>query len=144
MILLDANLLIYAKFSDSPQHEHAVRWLEETLISPESIGIPWQTSLAFVRLATNPRMWRRPLEVRAAWQQVTDWLDEPNVWIPEPTHEHAAVLGRLVIAANARGNLVTDANLAAIAIEHNLTVYSSDSDFKRFPDVSWVNPLVVS
>jgi toxin-antitoxin system PIN domain toxin len=141
MILIDANLLIYAKFSDLPQHAHARSWLEEQMRSPGRVGIPWQSSLAFLRLATNPRLFTRPLEIGAAWQQVLEWLDHPRVWIPEPTDDHPEVLGRILVAAQATGNLVPDAHLAALAIEHGLTLCSADSDFARFEGVDWVNPL---
>lgn len=141
MILIDANLLIYAKFSDLPQHVRAREWLEGLMNAPGKIGIPWQTSLAFLRLGTNPRLFGRPLGIQAAWQQVTEWLMHPRVWIPEPTRDHALVLGEILSKAQATGNLVPDAHLAAIAIEHGLTVCSADSDFARFPGVAWRNPL---
>ena len=141
MILIDANLLLYAKFSDLPQHSRARPWLEGQLRSPGRVGIPWQSSLAFLRLATNPRLFGQPLAISAAWQQVADWLNHPRVWIPEPTDAHPIVLGDLLARANASGNLIPDAHLAAIAIEHGLTVCSADADFARFPDVSWLNPI---
>lgn len=141
MILLDANLLVYAKFSDLPQHARARSWLEETMSSAGKVGIPWQSALAFLRLATNPRLFRRPMGIRDAWQQVLEWMDYPGVWIPEPTEDHSVVLGRLLVEARATGNLVPDAHLAAIAIEHGLTVCSADSDFARFPGLVWRNPL---
>lgn len=141
MILVDANLLIYAKFSDLPQHARARSWLTEQLRSRGKVGIPWQSSLAFLRLATNPRLFGKPLAIGAAWQQVTEWLNHPRVWTPEPTEAHQAVLGELLVRANVTGNLVPDAHLAAIAIEHGLTVCSADADFARFPNVSWFNPI---
>jgi len=79
--------------------------------------------------------------MRAAWHQVTEWLEHPRVWIPEPGADHALILGSLLDRAHAAGNLVPDAHLAAIAIEHGLTVCSADADFARFPGVSWMNPL---
>ena len=93
MILVDANLLIYAKFSDLPQHGRARNWLEEQLGSRGKVGIPWQSSLAFLRLATNPRLFGKPLAVGAAWQQVTEWLNHPRVWIPEATEAHYLIRG---------------------------------------------------
>jgi toxin-antitoxin system PIN domain toxin len=141
VILVDANLLIYAKFSDLPQHARARSWLEEELRSRGKVGIPWQSSLAFLRLATNPRLFGKPLAVGTAWQQVTEWLNHPRVWIPEATEAHPAVLGELLVHANITGNLVPDAHLAALAIEHGLTVCSADADFARFPNVSWFNPI---
>lgn len=141
MILLDANLLLYAKFSDLPQNARARSWLEERLRSPGRVGIPWQTSVAFLRLATSARLFARPLGIGAAWNQVTEWLNHPHVWIPEPTEDHPLVLGQLLSRVHATGNLVPDAHLAAMAIEHGLTVCSADSDFARFPGIDWINPL---
>jgi toxin-antitoxin system PIN domain toxin len=141
MIVLDSNLLVYAKFADLPQHGRARDWLEEQLNAPGRVGIPWQSSLAFLRLSTNARIFRRPLGIRAAWQQVADWLAHPRVWIPEPGEDHLLVLGRLLDQTQATANLIPDAHLAAIAIEHGLTVCSADADFARFPAVAWLNPL---
>ena len=111
MILVDANLLLYAQFVDLPQHVRARRWLESQMNSPGRIGIPWQTSLAFLRLATNPRIFRRALGIRAAWQQVMEWLAHPRVWIPEPGADHALILGGLLDRVHAAANLVPDAHL---------------------------------
>jgi len=140
VILVDSNLLLYAEFVDMPQHGSARTWLESQMNSPVRIGIPWQSSLAFLRLATNPRIFRKPLGIRAAWRQVMEWLEHPRVWIPEPGADHAVILGRLLESVHATANLIPDAHLAAIAIEHGLTVCSADSDFARFP-VSWLNPI---
>ena len=143
MILVDANLLIYAKFSDLPQHSVARTWLEGQLSTPGKVGIPWQTSLAFLRLSTNPRLFGRPLSIEAAWRQVTEWSQHVRVWIPEPVADHAMILGEILISAKATGNLVPDAHLAALAIGHGLTLCSTDSDFARFRGLTWVNPLSV-
>ena len=97
--------------------------------------------LAFLRLATNPRIFRQPMEIREAWRQVADWLEQPRVWIPEPTEDHAEILGGILGQVRAKGNLIPDAHLAALAIEHGLTICSAYSDFARFPGVEWVNPL---
>lgn len=142
MILVDANLLVYAKFSDLPQHARARTWLETRLNAPGKVGIPWQSLLAYLRLSTNARLFARPLSSSAAWQDVESWLDHPRVFVPEPTADHGSILGKLVKQSNATGNLIPDANLAAIAIAHGLTVCSTDSDFARFQDVDWLNPLV--
>jgi toxin-antitoxin system PIN domain toxin len=142
LILIDSNLLLYAKFEDVPQHRRARAWFEEQLNGAIRIGIPWQVWLAFVRLATNGRIFAQPLTMAAAWTQVMELLDHPKVWIPEATEEHASVLRDLLLEANVTGNLVADAHLAALALEHGLTVCSADSDFARFPSVSWLNPLI--
>jgi uncharacterized protein len=141
LILVDSNLLLYAKFEDVPQHRRARLWLEEQLNGARRIGIPWATSLAFLRLSTNARVFAQPLAIAAAWNQLMEWLDHPRVWIPEPTDEHASVLGSL-LDANVTGNLIADAHLAALAIEHGLTVCSADTDFARFAGVSWLNPMI--
>ncbi|HYM60058.1 MAG TPA: TA system VapC family ribonuclease toxin [Thermoanaerobaculia bacterium] len=141
MILLDANLLLYAKFSDLPQHDVTHKWLQERLSGSSRIGIPWHSSVAFLRISTNPRIFSTPLGIREAWKQMAEWLDHPLVWIPEPTQDHQTVLARILQETQATANLVSDAHLAAIAIEHGLTLCSADSDFARFSELSWLNPL---
>jgi len=141
VILVDANLLLYVKFEDMPQHERAAAWLEQTVRERSRIGMPWPSLLGFVRVATSARVYAHPLSTAQAWEQVEEWLALPGVWIPQPTEQHAKVLGDLLLAANAGGNLVPDAHLAAIAIEHGLEVCSSDADFARFPGVRWRNPM---
>jgi toxin-antitoxin system PIN domain toxin len=141
VILIDSNILLYSKFEDVPQNRMAHAWLEDQLNSPGRVGIPWQSMLAFLRLGTNGRIFTRALTLEAAWQQVVEWLSNRRVWIPEPTEDHVLVLGKLLEATHATGNLVPDAHLAALAIEHGLTLCSADSDFARFPGVDWLNPL---
>jgi toxin-antitoxin system PIN domain toxin len=142
VILVDANLLLYAKFSDMPQHDRTVRWLEQAVRDGVRIGLPWASLLAFVRISTNARVYARPLAVSQAWEQVEEWLALPGAWVPQPTEEHRLILGRLLNDANVSGNLVTDAHLAALALEHGLELCTADSDFARFPGVRWRNPLV--
>lgn len=141
MILVDANLLLYAHVSSLPQHAASRAWLERTLNETARVGLPWQSLTAFVRIATNPRVFERPEGVAEAWSQVELWLDCPSVWIPVPTERHREVFGSLLCAAGATGNLVPDAHLAAIAVEHGLTLCSTDCDFARFPGLRWENPL---
>ena len=142
MIVVDANLLLYAKFSDMPQHDRTVRWLEQAVRDEIRIGFPWISLLAFVRVSTNARVYAKPLSVAQAWAQVEEWLALPNAWVPEPTADHRRILGRLLIEANASGNLVADAHLAALSLEHGLELLTADSDYARFPGVRWRNPLV--
>ncbi len=142
MILVDANLLLYAKVSDYPEHIRTRLWLEGQINGNTRVGLPWPSLLAFVRIATNPRVFEQPLSVRDAWEQVRDWLNLPMVWIPSPTHQHAEILGELLVTTGSVGNLVPDAHLAALAIEHGLTLCSSDGDFGRFPRLHWRNPLL--
>lgn len=97
--------------------------------------------MAFVRLVTNPRVFRRPEAVGAAWNQVESWLDADPAWVPLPTSAHRGILGRLLVESNSRANLVHDAHLATLALEHGLAVASTDGDFARFGKVEWINPL---
>jgi toxin-antitoxin system PIN domain toxin len=141
MILVDANLLLYARISDFPQHETARQWLDGKLNGIPGVALPWQSLLAFVRLSSNPRIFQKPLNTSEAWQQVEEWLACPPTWTPEPTQKHGAVLSTLIPAVGNRPNLLPDANLAALALEYGLTLCSSDADFARFPGLRWENPL---
>ena len=141
MILVDANLLIYAHVNTFPQHEHARRWLDERLNGVAPVGLPWPSILAFLRLTTNPRVFERPEPMLDAWQQVISWLQAERVWIPQPTERHQDVLGELLAAPGVHANLVPDAHLAALAIEHGLILCSTDGDFARFAGLRWENPL---
>jgi len=144
MILVDANLLIYAYVQDLPQHAVAHTWLDQQLNTMPRVGLPWPSLLAFIRLVTNPRVFERPVSVVAAWQQVEQWLAVPSVWVPVPTTQHAAILGSLLREVTTRANLVPDAHLAALAMEYGLTLCSTDGDFARFPRLRWENPLAAS
>ncbi|RBY80920.1 VapC toxin family PIN domain ribonuclease [Geodermatophilus sp. TF02-6] len=140
-MLVDANLLLYAVSEAAPQHDRARVWWEETLNGSSRVGLPWQTIGAFVRIATHPRVARPALTAEQAWSFVADWLDVDLVWVPPATERTAAVLGSLLRTTGVTGNLVPDAQLAALAIEHGLGVASADSDFVLFPGVRWSNPL---
>ena len=142
MILVDANLLLYAKIQDFPQHEAARTWLEERLNDVVGVGLPWQSLMAFVRLASNPRIFQQPLPAPEAWQQVEEWLACPPVWTPEPTDRHGEILAALIPAIGNRSNLFPDANLAALAMEYGLILCSNDADFGRFEGLRWKNPLI--
>ncbi|MGI8784234.1 MAG: type II toxin-antitoxin system VapC family toxin [Acidobacteriota bacterium] len=141
MILVDANLLIYAHVAGLPQHKAARVWLDGRLNGIIRVGLPWPCLLAFVRLVSNPRVFEQPESISSAWGQVEQWLDRDPVWIPQPTEHHREVLGSL-LARGERSNLVPDAHLAALAIEHGLKLCSTDGDFARFPGVQWENPLL--
>ena len=140
-MLLDANLLLYAVHKRSEQHRAAAAWLTEQLNGPRRVGLPWQSLASFLRIATHPRAFARPLEPSVAWERVSDWLAAPAAWIPQPGVDYSRLLGELVIRHEIRGNLVPDAQLAALALEHGLTIYSMDTDFARFRGVRWLNPL---
>lgn len=140
-MLVDANLLLFARSTTSPFHEVARAWLEAQLDGPTRVGLPWQSLVAFVRVATNPRVYESPLTPDQAWAQVEDWLAAGPVWVPLPTERHSEVLGGLVRRHQLRANLLTDAHLAALAIEHGVGVASADTDFARFEQLRWINPL---
>jgi hypothetical protein len=141
VILVDANLLVYAHVRSLPQHEPARTWLEERLNGPAPVGLPWPSLLAFVRIVSNPRVFARAEPVARAWRQVEEWLALAPVWIPAPGERHPELLGALLRESGMRAELVPDAHLAALALEHGLAVCSTDSDFARFSSVRWVNPL---
>lgn len=140
-MLVDANLLLYAVDEESPFHPAARDWLEDVLNGPRRVGIPWPSLLAFARIATHPRAMREPLSPDEAWSLVDAWLAAPATWVPTPGEGYAEILGGLVRGFDLRGNLVADAALAALCIEHGLQMVSADSDFARFPDLEWVNPV---
>ena len=141
MILVDANILIYAHVSTFSQHDAARNWLDDRLNGATNVGLPWPSVLAFLRLVTNPRVVRQAAPIADAWRQVRDWLACEPVWIPQPTGRHAEVMSQLLALPGMLGNLVPDAHLAALAIEHGLTLCSADGDFARFPGLNWVNPI---
>jgi len=105
------------------------------------VSLPWPSLLGFLRIVTNPRVFARPEPMAAAWQQVKAWLDAEVGWIPQPTDRHRELLGRLMTIDGVQANLVPDAHLAALAIEHGLTLCSTDGDFARFAGLRWENPL---
>lgn len=140
-MLVDANILLFAVNRASADHEAAASWLTQQLNGPRRVGLPWQSLLAFLRISTHPRAFERPLRSDDAWARVQDWLGAPSSWIPGPLEGHAEILGSLVRTHQLRGNLVPDAELAALAIEHGLTVCSADTDFARFREITWFDPL---
>lgn len=142
MLLIDANLLIYAHVRQMPDHAAAREWLDAQLNEQPRVGLPWPSLLAFMRLVSNPRVFEEPLPLAQAWRQVEAWLSAPASWIPTPTERHPAIL-RELIGADTRlsPNLVADAHLAALAIEHGLTLCSADRGFAGFSGLVWKNPL---
>jgi len=142
-MLVDANILIYAHDSSSPQHEPARRWFEEQLNGTRRVGIPWPSILAFLRLTTNPRVTASPSTPDQAWRHVESWFGSSAAWIPSPTERHAEVLSGLVVGLGLTANLISDAHLAALAMEHGLEVCSADSDFARFPGLRLHNPMII-
>ncbi len=141
MILLDANLLIYAHVKSFPKHREAHAWLDEQLNGFAPVGVPWASVTAFLRLVTNPRIFEHPETMAEAWRQAREWLSAEVVRIPQPGERHMEILGELLALPGIDSNLVPDAHLAALALEHGLTLCTSDGDFARFPGLSWQNPL---
>lgn len=140
MILVDANLLVYAWNRHAPQHQPARAWLEDRLNDRTGVGISWAILLAFVRLVSNRRIFERAMPVTEAWRQVEEWLSLPNVWTPEPAQRHQEILRALMPEA-AKSELVPDAHLAALAIEYGLVLQTTDRDFARFRGLQWENPI---
>ena len=141
MILVDANLLLYAVVADYDQHRAAIEWLDDRLNSPIRVGLPWPSLLAFLRISTNARIFADPLSMTDAWRRVARWLDLPNVWCPEPTERHRGLLERFLAGPASAPKLVADAHLAALAVEHGLLLCSTDGDFGRFDELRWENPI---
>ncbi len=141
MIVLDANLLLYAYNASFEQHELARTWLERTLAAPVPVGLPWVMILAFLRIGTNPRAFPSPLGIEDAVTIVSDWLAHPTVVIVEPGEQHWEILRQLLLATQARGPRVADAHLAALAVEHGATLCTTDRDFRLFPRLRMENPL---
>ncbi|MBI5014218.1 MAG: type II toxin-antitoxin system VapC family toxin [Deltaproteobacteria bacterium] len=141
MILVDANLLLYAEDSLSPRNGPARQWWDEALSGSSPVCLRWSVLSAFIRISTNPRVFERPLALDEATSRVQSWLDQPCTRLIDPSQRHWDVFRELLLRGKAAGNLVTDAHFAALAIEHGCTLCSTDSDFSRFPGLQWVNPL---
>lgn len=141
MKLLDLNLLLYAVDSEAAPHERARTWLEEVLSGTEAVGFAWTVLLGFARLSTNPRIYERPLGSGEALDLIDGWLAQPVGRVVEPTVRHAAILREILEPLGVGGNLVSDAHLAALAIEHGAELCSRDNDFDRFSGVRWIDPL---
>jgi len=141
VILVDANLLLYAYNRSSDQHEAAREWLEAAISRGERVGLSWTVLLAFLRLATTPRIFPEPLSMTEAISIVSDWLLRPNVVIVHPTERHWEILSSLLAVTRTRGKGVTDSHLAALAVEHGATFCTTDRDFARFPGLRMLDPL---
>jgi hypothetical protein len=141
LILVDVNILVYAHVRSLPQHREAAHWLDGRLNGIAGVGLPWESLIGFLRLVTQPRLFPEPLEPEAAWGQIRQWLGCAPVWVPQATERHAEVFADLVDALRPRGGLMHDIHLAALAIEHGLTLCSADRGFARFPGLRWENPL---
>ncbi len=141
MIVVDANLLLYAHDAGSVHHAAAHRWLEGILSGDETVGLPWAVLLAFLRVGTNPRLRKDAPTVEEASAIVDDWLERPNITLLNPGERHWQILRDLMTRGQVRGSLVTDAHLAALAIEHGAELATTNRDFARFPGLKFFNPL---
>jgi len=141
VILVDANLLLYAYHPRAQQHAESRAWLQAVLSGPDLVRFAWLTLWAFLRIATNPRVFERPLSPTEAEAAISSWLDQPAAGILDPGERHWDILCGLVRDGQATGPLVMDAVLAAIALEHGATVCTTDRDFSRFSGLKWTNPL---
>ncbi len=141
MILVDANILLYAQDSLNPQHSKARRWWDEQLSGKQSVCLCWTVLSAFIRIGTNQRVFENPLTLEQAIACVQSWLDQPCVRIVRPTDKHWSIFQQMLLDGKALANLVTDAHLAALAVEHGCELASTDADFARFPKLNWRNPI---
>jgi hypothetical protein len=141
MILVDANLLLYAEDSLSAHHDAAREWWDKQLSGTAPVCLCWPVLTAYLRIGTNARLHRRPLTLKEAIERVQSWLDQPCVRMLLPTDQHWTLFQQMLRAGNASANLVADAHLAALALEHNCVLHSTDADFSRFRGLKWCNPL---
>ena len=141
MIILDANILLYAYDSASMLHSKARSWVEDVFSGTTPIGLPWQTINAFLRIMTNSRLPGERFSIREAARIAELWLEQPNVRPLAPSEDHWPLFRQMIIEGQASGPLVTDAQLAALAIEYGGVLYTTDRDFARFPGLRWKNPL---
>jgi uncharacterized protein len=140
MILPDVNVLVHAHNADSAVHERARRWWDGCLSGAEGVGLAWATMLGFVRITTNRKIVSRPLAIRDVMQRLQNWLALPHVHVAQPSDLHFPRLREQLERLGTAGNLTTDAHLAVLAIERGYVLYSTDSDFTRFPGLRWINP----
>jgi uncharacterized protein len=141
LILVDANLLLYAYHARAAQHERSRAWLEAALSGSELVRFAWLTLWAFLRIGTNPRVFEHPLSIPEAEAAVSSWLAQPAAGILEPGERHWEIVRALMQEGQTTGPLVMDAVLAAIAMEHGATLFTTDRDFSRFSALKWKNPL---
>jgi toxin-antitoxin system PIN domain toxin len=141
VILPDVNLLIHAYNTESAKHERARAWWEGLLNGAAPVGLSWASMLGFIRITTHRQVLAHPLPVGTACGHVREWLGQPVVTLVEPGHRHAEILFGLLESVGTAGNLTTDAHLAALAIEHQAELHSTDADFARFPGLRWFDPL---
>jgi toxin-antitoxin system PIN domain toxin len=141
VIILDANILLYAYHRQSQLHERAKAWVETAFAGPDPVRLPWQTIAAFLRLTTNPKVFQAPLTIEEAEAAVSAWLELPAVAPIDPGERYWTILRTLLVKSQVTGPLVSDAVLAALAIEHGATFCTTDRDFRRFEGLKLLNPI---
>ena len=141
MIILDANILLYAYDSGSSKHRKARAFVERVFSQAEPVGLPWQTVAAFLRIMTNARLPGERFSLEEAVQVVDRWLEQPNVRLMAPGDDHWPLLRRMIVEGQAPGPLVSDAQISALTIEYGGRLQTTDRDFARFPGLRWENPL---
>jgi len=141
LILVDANILLYAEDSLSPLHQQARLWWDDQLSQSGPVCLCWPVLSAFIRIGTNSRVFNHPLSLEQALVRVQGWLDQPCTRVIRPTEQHWTIFKTMLKDGQAVANLVTDAHIAALAIEHGCDLASTDADFSRFPKLKWINPL---
>jgi toxin-antitoxin system PIN domain toxin len=141
MIVPDLNLLLYAYDAESPYHPKAAAWWQQCLSAAEPVGLAPVVAFGFVRVGTSARVFREPMTPGEAAGHVRSWLEQPGVQVLDPGTRHIEEVLTLLEKLGTAGNLVTDAQIAALAIEQHAVVHTSDTDFVRFPGLRWFNPL---
>ncbi len=141
MITPDANIVLYAYNEDAPKHLEAKKWFEEQLSLPVSFGLSWQVITAFLRISTNPKAFPQPFDLQEAIEIVDEWIEHPNIEILIPTSNHWTIFQNLIIEGQTKAALMMDAHLAALAIEHDATLATTDRDFQKFSQLKSINPL---
>lgn len=139
-MIVDVNILLYAADRESTHHSHCRHWLEDAFNGTTRVGLPWPTILAFLRIATHHRIMKRPLTVHEAWSFIDDWMSQSIAWIPTESPHHLSILRDLTTRYELTAKQIPDAHLAALAIGHGVPIVSSDTDFARFLEITWVNP----
>jgi len=141
VIVIDVNLLLYAYSAPSPKQEKARSWLEMTLSGDEPVGLPWQVISAFLRITSNTKLpqLRRPVE--EATKAVDEWLRQGNVQVLVPGDGHWPLFRRMILEGQATGDLVSDAQIAALTMKYGVVLYTTDRNFARFPGLRWMDPL---
>ncbi len=141
MIVPDVNVLVHAYNTGYLHHRACRAWWEETLTQPRPVGLPWVSILGFVRIMTGRRVLKIPMYPNDAIARVRAWLDVPGVQILSPGEFHAEIFFRLIEQVGTAGDLTTNTHLAALAIEYQAELASTDTDFARFPGLRWFKPV---